>query len=293
MGFLKDIIISMRPRQWTKNTLLFAALIFSQHLLDVGYFLKSLAGFGLFCLVSGCVYLLNDVLDIKHDRTHPVKKLRPIPAGRISTIQALAISAVASMAGLILAFCLRVEFGIAICGYLVLQVLYCLVLKRVVLLDVFVIAFGFVIRAVAGAYAIHVVISPWLLTCTLLLSLFLALSKRRHELSLAEEGSSSRDVLHLYSLDMLDQMINIVGAGTVVSYLLYTMAGQTIEKFGTDKLILTAPFVLFGIFRYLFIVHKKNEGGSPEKVLLTDVPLIINILLYGLTAAAIIYFVGN
>ncbi len=293
MRFVQNIIISMRPRQWTKNGLIFAALIFSRHLFDIDYFLKALAGFGLFCLVSGCVYLFNDVLDIESDRTHPVKKLRPVTSGSMSKAQAVAVAVIGSIIGIVLSLLIRLEFGIVILGYLLLQVLYSLILKKVVLLDVFVIAFGFVIRAAAGAYIIHVVISPWLLVCTLLLSLFLALSKRRYELVLISEGTNSRSVLESYSLDMLDQMINIVGAGTVISYALYTMAQGTINKFGTDKLIFTVPFVLFGIFRYLYLIHKKMESGSPERVLLTDVPLIINILLYGITAAGIIYFVGG
>ena len=293
MSIISDIIISMRPRQWTKNALIFAALIFSQHLFQLDYFLKSLAGFFLFCLVSGSIYIFNDLLDIENDKTHPTKKERPITAGRISRVQAISISILGSVSGIIIAFFLNLGFGILTVGYLILQLLYTIGLKKIVLIDVFVIAIGFVIRAVAGALIIEVEISPWLLICTLLLSLFLALSKRRHELGLVEEGVNSRSVLDSYSHDLLDQMINIVGAGTVISYALYTMADATITKFGTDKLIYTLPFVLFGIFRYLYIVHKKNEGGSPEKVLLTDIPLIVNILLYGIAAATIIYFLSG
>jgi 4-hydroxybenzoate polyprenyltransferase len=293
MKFFIDIIISMRPRQWTKNALIFAALLFSQHLLDIDFLFRSFAGFGLFCLVSGCVYLFNDVLDVKNDIIHPEKKTRPIASGRISKDAAVTISFLGSAIGILLSFAMRFEFGMVVAGYFVLQVLYTLVLKKIVLLDVFSIAFGFVIRAAAGAYVIYVEISPWLLVCTLLLSLFLALCKRRHELAIVQASVNSRSVLGSYSIDMLDQMINIVGSGTVISYALYTMSEATIRKFGTDKLIFTVPFVLFGIFRYLFIVHKKMEGGSPERILLTDTPLIINILLYGITAAGIIYLLGN
>lgn len=293
MRLIYDIIISMRPRQWTKNVLIFAALVFSRHLLDINYLLTALAGFGLFCLVSGCVYLFNDVLDIKYDKTHPEKKLRPIASGRLSKEAAVSVSFLGCAIGILLSFALSFQFGMVVAGYFILQVLYTAVLKKVVLLDVFSVAFGFVMRAAAGAYIIYVEISMWLLVCTLLLSLFLALCKRRHELVIAQAGADFRSVLGSYSIDMIDQMINIVASGTVISYALYTMSEATIKKFGTNKLILTVPFVLFGIFRYLYIVHKKKEGGSPERVLLTDIPLIVNILLYGVTAAGIIYLLGN
>lgn len=293
MESVKSIIVSMRPRQWTKNGLIFAALIFSGHLRYLHDVLITLAGFGLFCLVSGCVYIFNDVLDIKYDIVHPEKKNRPIPSGKLSKEAGLSISFLGCAIGILLSFAFDYHFGIITASYFILQILYTVALKKIVLLDVFSIALGFVMRAVAGAYIIHVEISPWLLICTLLLSLFLALCKRRHELAFKEAGSNSRSVLDSYSLEMIDQMINIVGSGTVISYALYTMWESTIKKFGTNKLIFTVPFVLFGIFRYLYIVHKKKEGGSPERILLTDVPLIINIILYAITASAIIYLTGK
>ena len=294
MRMLLDIFISMRPRQWTKNTVIFAALIFSQRLFELHFFLTSLAGFGLFCLVSGSIYLFNDVVDAKYDRTHPEKKSRPVAAGRLSKPFVLMFSMPSLAIGVLLSFAVNYEFGLVISGYAVLQILYTIVLKKVVLVDVFIIALGFVIRAAAGAYILRVYLSPWLLVCTLFLSLFLALSKRRHELMLVRNGMNSRQVLSFYSLDMLDQMINIVASGTVITYALYTMAPRTVSPvtgFGTHKLIFTVPFVLFGIFRYLYLVHKKMEGGSPERVLLTDVPLMVDILLYGLTASGL--FLGK
>ena len=296
MGKIRNIVISMRPRQWTKNVVIFAALIFAQHdpgARDIGHVLRSFAGFALFCLVSGAVYLFNDVIDAASDRTHPVKKLRPVASGALSPGLAVAVSVLLAVAGIGLSYWPSVYFGIVVSSYYAMQVLYGLFLKRVVLLDVFVIALGFVLRAVAGAYIIEVEISPWLLVCTLFLALFLALGKRRHEVMLLEQGVNSRNVLRSYDLDMLDQMINIVASGTVISYALYTLSESTVTKFHTWKLVFTVPFVLFGIFRYLYLVHKKMEGGSPEKILLSDVPMIVNILLYGATSAAIIYLVGK
>ena len=274
----------MRPRQWTKNLLVFAALIFSQNLGNLPMVSDTTIAFIIFCLLSGSVYTLNDLLDIKQDRTHPKKSQRPLASGKLQPPIAIAAGSILVVLSLANAFWLNTNFGFIALGYFILQIAYSTALKHVVILDVLAVSIGFVLRAIAGAEVINVPISSWLLVCTILLALFLSLGKRRHEIILLEGNAAShRKILYEYSPALLDQMISVVTASTVVAYALYTMSAETITKFQTDNLKYTIPFVLYGIFRYLYLIHQKSEGGSPEKILLNDRPLLINIILYLLT----------
>lgn len=280
----------MRLQQWIKNLFLFAALVFSGNLFVVRDIQLTVAGFFLFSLVSSGVYIFNDFSDLESDRLHPVKSKRPLPSGNLGVRPALAASVALAAAGLCGGFLLRPQFGLILLLYLAINVLYSVKLKNIVILDVMTISAGFVLRVVAGAVLINVPTSEWLIICTLLLSLFLGFSKRRHELTILEaEAETHRSVLAHYSPYFLDQMIGIVTASTVMSYALYTISDETVRKFGTNRVFYTVPFVLYGIFRYLYLVHKKEAGGNPTKLALTDVPLLINIMLWIITATIIIY----
>ena len=285
------IIKTMRPHQWTKNAFVLAALVFSQHLLDPPYLTRALVAFAAFCLLSSAVYIFNDIKDMDQDRVHPRKRSRPIASGELSAGIAGAVGLGLLFAGLGLSFTLGVPFISVAAFYLFLQAGYIYHLKRVVLLDVIIISLGFVIRAIAGAVAISVFISPWLILCTFLIALFLALAKRRHELILLNEvAASHRSNLADYTVPLLDQLISIVTAATIISYSIYTLSPGVTEKFGNRYMILTLPFVLYGIFRYLYLIYVKEEGGSPTRVLLADLPLLVSAILWGMTAVGIIYF---
>jgi 4-hydroxybenzoate polyprenyltransferase len=278
------IFKTMRPRQWTKNLLVFAALIFSQNLGNLPMLRDTTIAFIIFCLLSGSVYTLNDLLDLKQDRTHPKKSQRPLASGKLQPPIAIVSGSILVVLSLANAFWLNTNFGFIALGYFILQIAYSTALKHVVILDVLAVSIGFVLRAIAGAEVITVPISSWLLVCTILLALFLSLGKRRHEIILLEDNAANhRKILYEYSPALLDQMISVVTASTVVAYALYTMSAETINKFQTDNLKYTIPFVLYGIFRYLYLIHQRSEGGSPEKILLNDRPLLINIILYLLT----------
>jgi 4-hydroxybenzoate polyprenyltransferase len=284
------VLVSLRPHQWTKNLVLFAALAFSKHLFEAGPLVRAVVAFALFCGLSGAVYLLNDVADRERDRMHPLKRLRPVASGALSPRTAVGLAALIGFGCLALSFTLGVPFAACAVLYLGLNLLYSFSLKEVVILDVLAISMGFVLRAVAGAVAIGVLISDWLLICTILLALFLTLSKRRHELtSLSGTAVSHRPTLQEYSPYLLDQMIAVVTASCVTSYAFYTTAQETRDKFQTDRLAWTLPFVLYGIFRYLYLVHRKEQGGSPTDVLLTDRPLLVAVALWALTVVVILY----
>jgi 4-hydroxybenzoate polyprenyltransferase len=286
---ISGLLISLRPEQWTKNLILFAALIFGQRLFDPAAVGRSMAAFLIFCALAGAVYLINDVSDRAADRRHPLKRSRPIAAGEVSPALALAASGVIVAASLIAAFALQSTFGWIAAAYVSLFVLYSRVLKHVVILDVLTIAIGFVLRAAAGAAVIAVPMSQWLLVCTILGAMFLGLSKRRHELTLlADAAPEHRRILEEYNPYLLDQMIGVVTASTLVAYMIYCTSPETTEKFGTTHLVLTTPFPIYGIFRYLYLVHQRG-AGSPSEVLLTDRPLIVAIALWGLAVIAIIY----
>lgn len=287
---LTPIIKTMRPHQWTKNAFVLAALVFSQHLLDLPYLTRALVAFAAFCLLSSSVYIFNDIKDRDQDRVHPRKRSRPIASGELSAGTAGAAGLGLLFAGLGLSFTLGVPFILVAASYLFLQAGYIYHLKRVVLLDVIIISLGFVIRAIAGAVAISVFISPWLILCTFLIALFLALAKRRHELILLDEAAAShRSNLADYTVPLLDQLISIVTAATIISYSIYTLSPGVTEKFGNRYMILTLPFVLYGIFRYLYLIYVREEGGSPTRVLLADLPLLVSAILWGMTAVGIIY----
>ena len=285
-----SLVLSLRPSQWTKNLIIFGALGLSQRLLDVDAVLVSCAAFAIFCVLSGVVYLLNDIADREADRQHPLKRFRPIASGALPVPVAIGWALGLGLGGLGAAFWLRPLFGVVATSYVLLLALYSWQLKHIVILDVLTIAIGFVMRAAAGAVAIAVPISHWLYVLTILLALFLALSKRRHELVLLANGATShRRILAEYSPYLLDQMIAVVSASTIVAYAFYTVSPETVQKFGTDRLMLTLPFPLYGIFRYLYLVHLKDGGGSPADMLLTDRPLLLCVALWTVAVAIIIY----
>jgi len=290
----RAVLVSLRPHQWTKNLVVFAALGFSKHLFEMGPLLRATFAFALFCGLSGAVYLLNDLADLERDRLHPSKRLRPLASGALAPRTAVMVAAILAFGCLALAFVLGRPFAATAFVYLGLNLLYSFKLKEVVIVDVLCISLGFVLRAVAGAVALGVAISYWLLICTLLLALFLTLSKRRHELtSLNQEASAHRKILAEYSPYLLDQMINVVTASCLSAYAFYTTAAETREKFQTDRLAWTIPFVLYGIFRYLYLVHQKEKGGSPSDVLLTDRPLLAAVALWAVAIVIIIYTAGG
>jgi 4-hydroxybenzoate polyprenyltransferase len=286
----KEIFITSRPQQWIKNLFIFAAIIFSQNILNLSLLGKTIVAFISFCLLSSSFYIFNDLQDLEEDKRHPLKSKRPLASGRLKKSYALFSFGVLGFLGLILAASLNWPFLLISLVYFFLQVAYSLWLKHVVILDVFVIAAGFLIRVVAGGLAIKVTLSSWLLICSTLLALFLALSKRRHELVLlSKEASEHRPILEEYSPYFLDQLIAVVTASIVVAYCLYTISEETVAKFGTSNLLFTVPFVLYGIFRYLYLIHQKFEGGSPETLIIKDKPLLIDIFLWIVSAILILY----
>lgn len=288
---LQSILKTLRPHQWTKNFLLFAGLIFSHRLFSLVLFTRTLAAFGIFCLVSGAIYIINDLIDLKKDRQHPLKRLRPIASGKISPSTAKGLAGVLMVISLLLAYLLDRNFWLVCACYAGLMIGYSIYLKQIAILDVIIIAMGFVLRAVAGTVVIAVSISPWLLVCTLFLSLFLVLAKRRHELLLlGKEANHHRQTLSQYSPLLLDQMIAVVTGATTIAYALYTLAPRTVAQVGSSALIATVPFVIFGIFRYLYLIYEGNHGGSPELVILSDKPLVLNVVLWIAVAVAILYF---
>lgn len=279
----------MRPRQWTKNLLLFAALIFSAEQARPVMLLQAAAGFALFCLVSSCVYILNDYVDRERDRMHPEKKFRPLASGAIHPQTALLFGIVLLVVCLAAAFRFNALFGLVLAVYFCMNVLYSFRLKHVVILDLLIIAAGFVLRAVGGGLVIGVPLTPWFLLCTLLLALFLAIGKRRHELFLLQSGKGAhRKVLESYSIEMLNQMSGIVTTATIMSYALYTFtSGHTIH------LMWTLIFVLYGMFRYLYLIHMEGKGGRPEKLLLEDKHILLTVVLYGFSVVCILLFAGH
>jgi 4-hydroxybenzoate polyprenyltransferase len=292
MKTLFALLEAMRPKQWPKNGLLFAALVFSRHLFEVDYLLKTLLAVAVFCVLSSCGYLFNDLLDIEADRGHPKKRNRPLASGRLPASVAIAFIVVGTIAALATGFAMSTGFGLTAVAYLTLTYSYTFYFKHLVILDVMGIAAGFILRAVAGATAIEVAISPWFLTCTAFASLFLAMNKRLAELLLLEKSAAKhRKNLEEYSPELLNNMINSVLAGTIMSYALYTFdVGGHPEK--PRWMMLTIPIVLYAFFRYQYLVHRRGEGGAPETVLLNDRPIQLSILLYGAVVVAVLQF-GN
>ena len=284
------LLLSLRPEQWTKNLFVFAGVLFGGHLLDVPAMLRAVAAFGVFCALSGVVYIFNDLADRAADQRHPLKRLRPIASGRLSSSTAAVAATILGIVSLAAAVQLSPMFAVLSATYVALLALYSVLLKHLVIIDALTIAAGFVLRAAAGAVAVFVPISHWLLVCTTLLALFLVLSKRRHELTLLADGAMThRPILEEYSPYLLDQMIAVVTASTLVAYSVYSTSTETAERLNTTRLGLTIPFVLYGIFRYLYLVHQKRAGGSPADLLLTDRPLLACVGLWALSVALILY----
>jgi 4-hydroxybenzoate polyprenyltransferase len=303
---LQALLVAMRPRQWTKNFALFIGIIFAQQLFHETFYVRTILAFVIFCLASSIVYLFNDLLDLEKDRQHPLKRFRPLASGRLSISWAIAGASMLFLcsAALILAMFsipiahdvyassggANILFALSAITYLLLMIFYSIHLKHLVLIDVFVIAGGFVLRILAGTVVISVVISPWLYLVTCFLSLFLALSKRRHELIILQsQASDHRQILKEYSLPLLDQMITIVVTCTLVAYSLYTFEGPT----GNQRLIITIPFVLYGMFRYLYLVYIRMEGGSPEEVLLRDRPMLGTVMVCTILIIAVLYLLPS
>jgi 4-hydroxybenzoate polyprenyltransferase len=285
---LKGLLITARPRQWPKNVFVFAALVFVGELTDLNLFARTTAAFVLFCAISSAVYFVNDLADIEKDRRHPRKRHRPLPSGELAPTTAI-ITAVALVAiTLPLAFALNLGFGLTILAYFSLNLAYSFYLKHLVIIDVMSVAAGFVLRAVAGALVIQVPISPWLYVCTTLLALFISFSKRRHELLLLEGNATQhRQILEEYSIHLLDELNAIVASTTIIAYSLYTFSAPNLPA--NHSMMLTIPFVLYGIFRYLYLIHHKNEGGTPEEMLLKDRPFLVNIILWGVAVVVVLY----
>ena len=284
------LLFSLRPAQWSKNLVVFAGLLFGRRLFDRDAVLAAVGAFVVFCGLSGVVYLVNDLTDRESDRRHPLKARRPIASGALPASAAVAAAVALAAAGLAGAAAIGRPFTMAAIAYLVLQLAYSAALKHVVIIDVLTIAGGFVLRAAAGAVAVNVEISQWLFVCTILLALFIALAKRRHEIVLlASSAPSHRPILGEYSAYLLDQMIAVVTASTLMAYVFYTISPETVGKFQTRWLGLTIPFPLYGIFRYLYLVHQRDGGGSPADLLLADRPLLACVALWALAVALIIY----
>ncbi|HUV35409.1 MAG TPA: decaprenyl-phosphate phosphoribosyltransferase [Patescibacteria group bacterium] len=290
------VLVSMRPKQWSKNLVLFAGVVFSKRFLEFSLVQKSLIGFGVFCLLSGAIYILNDIFDRRNDIEHPSKRKRPIPSGALPVGTAAAVS-IALVALLVPAsLLLGMEFFLLALIFVVLNLAYSLFLRQVVILDVIAISFSFLIRAAAGVVVLHPVIpniefSPWLWICTLFLSLFLAICKRRNEICLLESASDHRDSLKDYSVRLLDQLVGLSATATLVSYSIYTVWPATVAKFGTSRLVYTIPFVVFGIMRYLYLVYNRQVGGDPSGVLLTERSILIDVFLW-FVATLLILVVG-
>jgi 4-hydroxybenzoate polyprenyltransferase len=295
---MKPLLESMRVYQWTKNLVLFAGLVFTLKILDPTFVIPAIAGFFTFSLAVSGMYLLNDVLDVERDRLHPEKRRRPVASGALPVPAALTAGIVLLAVGLAGSYAIGPRFGSTALAYVLLTLAYSLVLKRVVLLDVVSIALGFVLRATAGVELLRdrapggaeaIVLSPWLLVCAFFLALFLAIGKRRHELTVLEgEASRHRAALGSYTEKLLDQLVAVVTGATVLAYSVYTIAPETLAKFGGRPLYLTIPFVLYGIFRYLYLMYAEEKGGNPSEHLLRDKATLVNVLLWGAAVLAIL-----
>lgn len=280
----------MRPKQWIKNVFVFAGLIFSHNLFDIQLLTKTIAGFSLFSLAASSIYILNDIKDIKHDKSHPEKHQRPLAAGHLKVTKAYVASSILGLCSLAGALLLDLNYFIILVGYIVMNLAYTFKLKQVVILDVMCIAFGFALRVFAGTILPGVRPSDWLIVCTIMLSLFLGFSKRRQELDLlGPENVNHRKVLTDYSVAFLDQMIAIATACAVMSYSLYTIADETVARFQSRNLVLTIPFVIYGIYRYLYLIHQKKIGDNPTTVLFKDPPLFVNGIIWFIVVLLVIY----
>lgn len=289
---ITGLIKTMRPKQWAKNIFIFAPLTFDVKMLDPFYLARTVAGFVLLCLASGTVYIVNDLADIEKDRQHPRKRTRPLPSGQLSTHVAVVAAIGIILLVLPLSFMLDRAFGVILTGYLLLQVAYSFWLKNVVIVDVMLIAAGFLLRVAAGVPLVEAErFSPWLYVCMTLLALLIGFGKRRHELVLLKENANMhRQSLEEYNLSLLDHVISIVTASTLLAYALYTFSAEGLPP--NHTMMLTIPFVLYGIFRYLYLIHVKGMGGAPEEIVFSDRPLQATVVLWGLSVVAVMYFLG-
>jgi 4-hydroxybenzoate polyprenyltransferase len=283
------ILRALRPKQWIKNVFVLAPLVFAQQIGRMGQLAHAAGAFAIFCALSSCIYLVNDIADREADRRHPVKRLRPIASGDLKVFPASIMAIVLAVAGLAGALVIGPAFAGVACAYVFLNLAYSGGLKRVVILDVMAVAAGFLLRAWGGAVAVEVEISRWLILCTALLALFLGFVKRRQEIAALEGSTAQRPILREYSLTFLDQMISVVTASTLLAYSLYAFSPEVAEKLGTRHLGLTIPFVLYGILRYLYLVHQRGEGENPTQLVLTDAPLLVNLALWGVAVLAVLY----
>jgi 4-hydroxybenzoate polyprenyltransferase len=287
-----NLIKLSRPKQWIKNFFVFAPLVFSRHVFELSFLSASLYAFIVFCLASSSVYVLNDIMDVESDRSHPRKKYRPIASGEVTPSQGMLFLLVLMIVILALLFFERPVFIFVVILYLLTNLLYSWKIKSIVLLDIFFISFGFILRVLGGAAAIDVSVSSWMILTTIFISLFLGISKRRAELSQVPNQDNiekQRRVLRDYSVEFADELNTIAAAGTIISYALYTVSERTVFTFGTEKLIYTTPFVIYGIFRYMFLIHKKNLGESPTTIVTKDIPIMLNVVIWFAACIVIIY----
>jgi 4-hydroxybenzoate polyprenyltransferase len=288
---LIKIIQLLRPKQWIKNLFIFASILFSGLLTDLGVLLINIEAFIAFCLISSCVYIINDISDVEADRAHKKKRFRPIASGDVTIPEARLVLILLLVLTAVICSFLNLKFNIAISLYFIINILYTYFVKNIVLLDVFFISFGFMLRVAAGAFAISVPLSSWMILTTIFISLFLGISKRRAELSQSDQDNipKQRKVLDQYSIAFTDQMNTIAATGTIISYALYTVSEKAVEAFHSDNLIYTTPFVIYGIFRYMYLIHQKNLGESPTQIVTKDVSIIINSILWFVISFVIIY----
>jgi 4-hydroxybenzoate polyprenyltransferase len=286
---LNPLFKTLRPKQWSKNLFIFAALIFDGKLFQFAPLTRTLAGFVLFCLLSSLVYIVNDLVDIEKDRQHPIKRSRPLASGQLPPRVAIVAALIIGATCVPLSFALDPYFGLIAAVYVILMIAYSFFLKHMVIVDVMTIAAGFVLRVVAGVVLVHVErFSPWLYVCTTLLALFIAVGKRRNELTLLKDNANAhRTILNEYSLSFIDEMISIISAATLIAYSLYTFSAENLPA--NHAMMLTTPFVLYGLFRYLYLIHVKGEGGAPEEVVVRDRPLIVSVGLWAGAVVLILY----
>ena len=286
---IASLIGTMRPKQWVKNIFIFAPLVFDVKLLRRTYLAQTVAGFILLCVVSGAVYIINDLADVEKDRQHPRKRYRPIASGQLGTVPAIVAAVLIPLVALPLSFLLKPVFGAIVTGYLLIQITYSFWLKSIVIIDVMLIATGFVLRVAAGVPLVEAErFSPWLYICMTLLALLIGFGKRRHELTLLKQNASMhRQILEEYNLPLLDQIITVVTAAALVAYALYTFLAANLPENYT--MMLTIPFILYIMFRYLYVIHVSGMGGAPEEIVLTDRPLQAAVLLWGLSVVIIMY----
>ncbi|NMB96296.1 MAG: decaprenyl-phosphate phosphoribosyltransferase [Clostridiaceae bacterium] len=283
---IKYFIIAMRPKQWIKNGFVFAGLVFSRSFLQVNQLVKAVYAFAIFSIISGVVYIINDIIDRDKDILHPLKAKRPIASGKLKPIEAIIPGLILLCICLLLSYNMDFLFFIIILSYFLLILLYSLFLKHIVILDVVIISMGFVLRTLGGTVVIRVEISPWLIMCTTFLALFLALSKRKNELLLLSDNAAlHRKNLGEYTTDLIDQMLPVITSATIMSYSLYTFTSGK-----SHYMMFTIPFVIYGVFRYQYVVSPGNEDANPENVLLGDIPSLVNILLWGIISMIIVYF---